>query len=230
MSRLLPRFFKRLTISACLRGAFLTGALLTLTVSGVSLYSWHEQSSQVRYALDDYFPRIQSSFVIESNLNTLVDQLNEFLQAANTNARLQLRNQIVGHLEQIEQASMQLDNPERQQIQATLAESRQLLGRLDNALYNMFIAREKVNEIAARISWLHDDFTTELNSLVQDFSWQQGALLESDGDRLWQGAPPLAGQFARGTERAAAGLCPRTHREPDRRCPARSPQRAAIRR
>ncbi|MEX2978410.1 ATP-binding protein [Serratia fonticola] len=178
MSRLLPRFFKRLTISACLRGAFLTGALLTLTVSGVSLYSWHEQSSQVRYALDDYFPRIQSSFVIESNLNTLVDQLNEFLQAANTNARLQLRNQIVGHLEQIEQASMQLDNPERQQIQATLAESRQLLGRLDNALYNMFIAREKVNEIAARISWLHDDFTTELNSLVQDFSWQQGALLD----------------------------------------------------
>lgn len=58
MSRLLPRFFKRLTISTCLRGAFLTGALLTLTVSGVSLYSWHEQSSQVRYALDDYFPRI----------------------------------------------------------------------------------------------------------------------------------------------------------------------------
>ncbi|UAN44549.1 HAMP domain-containing protein [Serratia sp. JSRIV001] len=191
MSRLLPRFFKRLTISACLRGAFLTGALLTLTVSGVSLYSWHEQSSQVRYALDDYFPRIQSSFVIESNLNTLVDQLNEFLQAANTNARLQLRNQIVDHLEQIEQASMQLDNPERQQIQATLAESRQLLGRLDNALYNMFIAREKVNEIAARISWLHDDFTTELNSLVQDFSWQQGALLDQMETGSGQALPRL---------------------------------------
>lgn len=191
MSRFLPRFFKRLTLSACLRGAFLTGALLTLIVSGVSLYSWHEQSSQIRYALDDYFPRIQSSFVIESNLNTLVDQLNEFLQAANTSARLQLRNQIVGHLQQIEQASMQLDNPERQQIQATLAESRQLLSRLDNALYNMFIAGEKVNEIAARISWLHDDFTTELNSLVQDFSWQQGALLDQLETSSGQALPRL---------------------------------------
>ncbi|MFC0225237.1 two-component system sensor histidine kinase PgtB [Serratia aquatilis] len=178
MSRYLLRRMKRLTISTCLRGAFLTGAFLTLIVSGVSLYSWHEQSSQIRYALDDYFPRIQSSFVIESNLNTLVGQFNAFQQTANTTARLQLRNKIVEHLGKIERASEQLDSPQRQQIQSTLADSRQLLGQLDKALYNMFIAREKVNVIAARISWLHDDFTTELNSLVQDFSWQQSALLD----------------------------------------------------
>lgn len=178
MKRFFLRYMKRLTISASLKGAFLTGALLTLIVSGVSLYSWHEQSSQVRYALDDYFPRIQSSFVIESNLNTLVDRLNEFLQSANTHSRLQLRSQVVEHLALIELASKQLDHPERQQIQSTLAESRQLLNSLDNALYNMFIAREKVNELNARISWLHDDFTTELNSLMQDLSWQQEALLD----------------------------------------------------
>ncbi len=35
----LPGFIRNLTISASLRGAFLTGALLTLVVSGVSLYS-----------------------------------------------------------------------------------------------------------------------------------------------------------------------------------------------
>ncbi len=29
---------------------------LTLIVSSVSLYSWHEQSSQIRYSLDEYFP------------------------------------------------------------------------------------------------------------------------------------------------------------------------------
>ncbi|PLP18288.1 two-component system sensor histidine kinase PgtB, partial [Klebsiella pneumoniae] len=45
-------------------------------------------------------------------------------------------------------------------------------------LYNMFLVREKVGELAARIDWLHDDFTTELNSLVQDFTWQQGTLLD----------------------------------------------------
>lgn len=174
----LPGFIKNLTISASLRGAFLTGALLTLIVSGVSLYSWHEQSSQIRYALNDYFPRIQTSFLIENNLNTVVDQLNEFLLAANTTSRLQLRNQILQHLDQIATLSQRLDTPERQQIELTLRDSRQLLARLDRSLYNMFIAREKVNETTARINWLHEDFTTEMNSLVQDFSWQQGALLD----------------------------------------------------
>lgn len=41
--RLLQRL-RQLSISNSLRGAFLTGALLTLIVSMVSLYSWHEQS------------------------------------------------------------------------------------------------------------------------------------------------------------------------------------------
>ncbi|EEA7054751.1 histidine kinase, partial [Salmonella enterica subsp. enterica serovar Braenderup] len=75
--RLLQRL-RQLSISNSLRGAFLTGALLTLIVSMVSLYSWHEQSSQVRYSLDEYFPRIHSAFLIEGNLNLAVDQLNEF--------------------------------------------------------------------------------------------------------------------------------------------------------
>ncbi len=59
--RLLQRL-RQLSISNSLRGAFLTGALLTLIVSMVSLYSRHEQSSQVRYSLDEYFPRIHSAF------------------------------------------------------------------------------------------------------------------------------------------------------------------------
>lgn len=53
-----------------------------------------------------------------------------------------------------------------------------MLAELDNALYNMFLVREKVSELSARIDWLHDDFTTELNSLVQDFTWRQGTLLD----------------------------------------------------
>lgn len=83
---------RQISISSSLRGAFLTGALLTLIVSSVSLYSWHEQSSQIRYSLDEYFPRIHAAFLIEGNLNLVVDQLNEFLLAPNTTVRLQLRN------------------------------------------------------------------------------------------------------------------------------------------
>lgn len=169
---------RQLNISSSLRGAFLTGALLTLSVSCVSLYSWHEQSSQIRYSLDDYFPRVHSAFLIEGNLNLVVDQLNEFLLAPNTTVRLQLRNQIISHLDKIEVLSRGLQSAEQQQLAVILQDSRALMAELDRVLYNMFLVREKVSELSARIDWLHDDFTTELNSLVQDFTWQQGTLLD----------------------------------------------------
>ncbi|ELP7959996.1 sensor histidine kinase, partial [Escherichia coli] len=175
---------RQVSISTSLRCAFLMGALLTLIVSSVSLYSWHEQSSQIRYSLDEYFPRIHSAFLIEGNLNLVVDQLNEFLQAPNTTVRLQLRTQIIQHLDTIERLSRGLSFRERQQLTVILQDSRSLLSELDRALYNMFLLREKVSELSARIDWLHDDFTTELNSLVQDFTWQQGTLLDQIASRL----------------------------------------------
>ncbi|HBM8015031.1 TPA: two-component system sensor histidine kinase PgtB, partial [Escherichia coli] len=143
-----------------------------------------EQSSQIRYSLDEYFPRIHSAFLIEGNLNLEVDQLNEFLQAPNTTVRLQLRTQIIQHLDTIERLSRGLSFRERQQLTVILQDSRSLLSELDRALYNMFLLREKVSELSARIDWLHDDFTTELNSLVQDFTWQQGTLLDQIASRL----------------------------------------------
>ncbi len=169
---------RQLSISSSLRGAFLTGALLTLSVSCVSLYSWHEQSSQIRYSLDDYFPRVHSAFLIEGDLNLVVDQLNEFLLAPNTTVRLQLRNQIISHLDKIEALSHGLQPAEQQQLAMILQDSRTLMAKLDTVLYNMFLVREKVSVLSGRIDWLHDDFTTELNSLVQDFTWQQGTLLD----------------------------------------------------
>lgn len=161
---------RQISISSSLRGAFLTGALLTLIVSSVSLYSGMNKSSQIRYSLDEYFPRIHAAFLIEGNLNLVVDQLNEFLLAPNTTVRLQLRNQIIQHLDKIERLSQGLSPAERQQLGVILQDSRALLAELDRVLYNMFLVREKVGELAARIDWLHDDFTTELNSLVQDFT------------------------------------------------------------
>ncbi len=118
---------RQVSISTSLRCAFLMGALLTLIVSSVSLYSWHEQSSQIRYSLDEYFPRIHSAFLIEGNLNLVVDQLNEFLQAPNTTVRLQLRTQIIQHLDTIERLSRGLSSRERQQLTVILRDSRSLL-------------------------------------------------------------------------------------------------------
>ncbi|MGF7409161.1 two-component system sensor histidine kinase PgtB [Providencia alcalifaciens] len=168
----------RFSITAILRGAFITGALMTVIVSCVSLYAWQEQNKQIRYALGDYFPKMQASFLIEGQLNTLVNELNEFLKAPNTATRLQLRNQITAHLSQIEAFNQQLNGQDQQQIAMILSQSQDLLQRLDKSLYTLFLAREKTNTLSARINWLHDDFNTELNSLSQDISLQQGSLLD----------------------------------------------------
>lgn len=178
MKQRIVRYIGRFSISAILRGAFVIGTLMTLIVSCVSLYAWQAQNRQIRYALGDYFPRIQASFLIEGQLNTLVDELNEFLKAPDTAARLQLRNQITLHLSQIEAINRKLSGEDQVQIAAIVQQGQALLQRLDNALYTLFLARENVNTLSARIAWLHDDFSTELSSLSQDISWQQGSLLD----------------------------------------------------
>ena len=178
MKQRFVNYIGRFSISSILRSAFLLGTVLTLIVSCVSLYSWQAQNKQIRYALGDYFPRIQASFLIEGQLNTLVDELNEFLKAPNTGARLELHNQITAHLAQIEIINQKLTANDQAQITAIVSQSQSLLRRLDSALYTLFLAREKLNTLSARINWLHDDFNTELNSLSQDISWQQGSLLD----------------------------------------------------
>lgn len=170
--------WQRITISSILRWAFAFGAVLTLFVSAVSLYSWNEQRQQIRYALNEYFPKIQASFQLEENLNALIQELNEFQHAPNTSARIQMRDQIAHRLDTIEQASHRLTPENQQQLAITLRHSRELLSQLDSALYSNFLAKEKVTEIAARINWLHDDFNNELTSLSQDISWQQGSLID----------------------------------------------------
>lgn len=81
--------------------------------------------------------------MIEGNLNLVVDQLNEFLLAPNTTVRLQLRNQIISHLDKIEVLSRGLQPAEQQQLAVILQDSRALMAELDRVLYNMFLVREK---------------------------------------------------------------------------------------
>lgn len=178
MKQYIVNYMGRFSISGILRGAFIMGTLLTLIVSCVSLYAWQAQNRQIHYALGDYFPRIQSSFLIEGQLNRLVDELNEFLKAPNTATRLQLRNQITAHLTQIAAFNQKLTGRDQVQIADIVSQSQDLLQRLDKALYNLFLAREKINMLSSRITWLHDDFNAELNSLSQDISLQQGSLLD----------------------------------------------------
>lgn len=209
MKQRIARYIGRFSISAILRGAFVIGTLMTLIVSCVSLYAWQAQNRQIRYALGDYFPRIQASFLIEGQLNTLVDELNEFLKAPDTAARLQLRNQITLHLSQIEAINRKLSGEDQVQIAAIVQQGQALLQRLDNALYTLFLARENVNTLSARIAWLHDDFSTELSSLSQDISWQQGSLLDqTEQDPSWGYRP--AGQSAQSAGGVTADLYPGT--------------------
>lgn len=59
--RLLQRL-RQLSISNSLRGAFFNGRITDADCQYGQPLFWHEQSSQVRYSLDEYFPRIHSAF------------------------------------------------------------------------------------------------------------------------------------------------------------------------
>lgn len=137
------RLWQQITISSLLRWAFAFGAVLTLFVSAVSLYSWNEQSQQIRYALNEYFPKIQASFQLEENLNALIQELNEFQHAPNTSARIQMRDQISHRLDKIEQASRSLTPDNQQPLAITLNHSRELLLQLDSALYSNFFGERE---------------------------------------------------------------------------------------
>lgn len=171
------------TIGTSLRLAFVFSAVLTLFVSVVSLYSWHEQNSQVRYALDDYFPRIQASFLFEENLTALVNEFNELQQTTNTNSRLQVREQIEQRLQKIQSINPHLDSVHQSALNQQVASSRKLLGNLDKALNDYNKEKGKLDVISSRVNWLHDDFNNELNSLTQDLSWQQSSLLNQLSQR-----------------------------------------------
>lgn len=171
------------TIGTSLRLAFVFSAVLTLFVSVVSLYSWHEQNSQVRYALDDYFPRIQASFLFEENLTALVNEFNELQQTTNTDSRLQVREQIEHRLLKIQSITPHLDSVHQSALNQQVASSRKLLSDLDKALNDHNKEKGKLDVISSRVNWLHDDFNNELNSLTQDLSWQQSSLLNQLSQR-----------------------------------------------
>lgn len=174
-------FFRRLfqmSISNNIRMVFIVSTLLTLFVSAVSLYSWYEQSIQVRFSINDYFPRVRSAFNIEKNLGAMEARLNDYISTDDKDTQEKYHKQIIGYIDEIERVSKQTPIATKQKLNVILHESRQLLEDISNALYIVSINREKIAEISRRIDDLHDDFTTEVGSVMQEVTWQQRALLE----------------------------------------------------
>ncbi len=168
---------RQISISSSLRGAFLTGALLTLIVSSVSFPI--PGMNKVRRSAIRWMSIFRASMrllLIEGNLNLgwSISSMN-FCWRQIPRYDRSCSNQIIQHPDKIERLSQGLSPAERQQLGVILQDSRALLAELDRVLYNMFLVREKVGERLRRGSTgCIDDFTTELNSLVQDFTWQQG--------------------------------------------------------
>ena len=109
----LPRLYQERTYQRQSARRVPDRALLTLIVSGsVSLYSPARTELAIRYTLNDYFPRIQTSFpgLKIAQPEYAGRSLNEVLLAANTYvAPSKLRKQIPKDLDDIDRLSQRLD-------------------------------------------------------------------------------------------------------------------------
>ncbi|MDF7667772.1 ATP-binding protein [Orbaceae bacterium ESL0727] len=161
-----------------LQWSFIFCALLIFLIGIVCLYSWKKQNQQIRYALEDYIPKIQASIRLDENVNALFNEFNELAQATNTQSRLSLKAKINTRLTVLQQLLDKLPIERQAFFQDTINKVRTLLADVDHALSDYHVVLNKLSETQTYIYWLHNDFNQEINALLQDISLQQNFLLD----------------------------------------------------
>lgn len=161
-----------------LQWSFIFCAFLIFLIGIVCLYSWEKQNLQIRYALEDYVPKIQSSIRIDENLNVLFNEFNELIQVTNTQSRFLLREKIVTQLKLLHHFSDQLPIERQDEFKANINKVEKLLSDTDSTLYSYHVVLKQLSDTENYISLLHNDFNQEMSSLLQDISLQQNFLLE----------------------------------------------------
>ncbi|XKM12845.1 ATP-binding protein [Orbaceae bacterium ac157xtp] len=144
----------------------------------ICLHSWKQQNQQVNDSVNEYLPKIQTAIHLDETLNTLFFEFNEFLQSSNTASRLTKKEQIKEHLANLSLIASHLSSDNQLILDNKIETIQGLLSELDTVIANNLLIKEKLAEIKVYMYWLHNDFVTELSSLLQDISWQQNSLLE----------------------------------------------------
>ncbi|TDQ57404.1 two-component system phosphoglycerate transport system sensor histidine kinase PgtB [Mesocricetibacter intestinalis] len=176
-------------ITHILRYAFAVGLFFTFLIGVVSLLSWYQQTKQVNYILQDYFPKTNLILKLEEDINGFISELDRFALIKNNSARQQAFKQLNLQLSDIENLIARLSDAEYARIfPENLNGLRELVDNINRNILHALQLEQERQALITKIQWQHDDFNNEFIALLQELNWQQVNFSEQSryaGNRLW---------------------------------------------
>lgn len=187
----MKQWIKRLDLSRGLRCSFWLSVLLCLFVGGVGLFTWQQQRSEINIALSENFPKVQSAFQAEEQVNLLYNAFMRFSTANTTGEKVEFYQQTKQHLTALGRLLTALKENLNANLPMILSKQENLLERLSANISAQLTLNEAFNHSLAKINWLNKDFKQEFTALLQEIGWQQSTLAKTIA-RQPQNNPQLA--------------------------------------
>ncbi|WP_100052513.1 ATP-binding protein [Basfia succiniciproducens] len=172
----MKKWLKRLDISLTLQLSFLVSALLCLFVGVIGLYTWQQQRSEINFALDQNFPKVQAAFQMEEQVNILQNAFVHLINVKSTNEKIEWYSKSKQQISELHNLIIELDENLDDNLIQILQQQTELLEKLSDNISLTLTLNEELNKLNAKMTWLHNDFHNEFTALLQEMSWQQSTL------------------------------------------------------
>ncbi|OWZ82498.1 histidine kinase [Pasteurella multocida] len=172
----MKKWLKHLDLSTGLQLSFLISGLLCLFVGGVGLYTWQQQRTEINFALDKDFPKVQAAFQTEEQINILHHAFIHLVNVKNTNEKVERYNHAKQQLSTLKELIIELDENLDEDLMALLQQQASLLEQISQNITGTLTLNDELNKTISQINWLHNDFHNEFTALLQEMSWQQSTL------------------------------------------------------
>lgn len=176
MKKIKKKWFNRLDISTGLQLSFALSAFFCLFIGAIGLYTWQQQRTEIVYAIDQNFPKVQAAFRTEEQINLLENAFARLTEIKNTNDRIEWQNHTQSLLDALKTAVSELNTDSDESLLKTLQKQTALLATLSENIEEHLKYDSELHKTLTEINWLHNDFHSEFIALLQEISWQQSTL------------------------------------------------------
>ncbi|WP_109077414.1 ATP-binding protein [Aggregatibacter kilianii] len=170
------KWLKKLDISTGLQLSLIVSALFCLFIGIVGLYTWQQQRVEIDFAIDQNFPKLQSAFRIEEQINSLENRFLNLKDIKNTEDKIKWFNGTQEEINKLKEIAELLNEDLNSEIPKIVIEQSNLLQDISSNIDNKLALSAKFNKTFSEIDWLHNDFRDEFIALLQEIVWQQATL------------------------------------------------------
>ncbi|EJS87204.1 PgtB, partial [Pasteurella multocida subsp. multocida str. Anand1_buffalo] len=152
----MKKWLKHLDLSTGLQLSFLISGLLCLFVGGVGLYTWQQQRTEINFALDKDFPKVQAAFQTEEQINILHHAFIHLVNVKNTNEKVERYNHAKQQLSTLKELIIELDENLDEDLMALLQQQASLLEQISQNITGTLTLNDELNKTISQINWLHN--------------------------------------------------------------------------